>query len=380
MKTIAIDIRPLLAGVGGVPEYTRHIITHIVKNHPEYSYVFFLNSYRILRNDSLPREKNITRIFFRRPSKALNASIAFLHRPNIDTLIQNRIKKRVDLFFAPNIDFFSFSGSTPVVLTVHDVTFNLYSDCFSLKQQIWHRMVRPRALMRSVARCIAVSEHTKRDMVQEFGIGADKICVVPLGIDPIFFQGEPLSRSRIRGLPEHYILALGARDMRKNASHIVYAYARARMQAPRMQKWKLVILGGARPLPAIAAAVEMCGVSNDVIFLDSVPARDRRALFAGARVFAYPSVYEGFGLPPIEAMACGVPVIGAAHSALSEISGDSAYCADPYHTTSLGNALIACTLDERVRLRLREKGRKCAQKFSWDASAKKTVALFRQLL
>jgi len=380
MKTIAIDIRPLLAGIGGVPEYTRQIVTHLVRNHPEYFYIFFLNSFRSVQNESFFSAPNTARVFFQCPSKIFNASLFSFGLPHIDILIQKHFGKRIDLFFAPNIDFFSFSGKIPTVVTIHDVTFDLYQECFSMKQRLWHHMVDPSRIFRTVTKCIAVSEHTKKDIVRLYGSDAEKIHVIPLGIDPLFFQKPTQLQENFTGISGKYILALGARDQRKNALHVIRAYSEARSRAPLMAQCKLVILGGAYPLSSLRSAVDMYGISDSVFFLDSVSTDTLRILFSRARVFVYPSLYEGFGLPPIEAMACGTPVIVAGHSSLSEVSGDGAYCVDAHHTTSLSRALIACTLDKRVRRYYIEKGRICSQKFSWDVSAKKTVELFSQLV
>ncbi|MBI2644745.1 glycosyltransferase family 4 protein [Candidatus Uhrbacteria bacterium] len=382
MKTIAIDIRPLIADIGGVPEYTRHVISRMVRNYPEYFYIFFLNSFHGVHNEDFFSAKNCMKVFFRCPSKIFNMSLMSCGLPHIDTLIQKRIRRRIDLFFAPNIDFFSFSGTVPTVVTFHDLTFDIYAECFSKKQRLWHRMVNPRRIFHTATRCIAVSERTKRDMVYAYGTDEKKICVIPLGIDDIFFKNIPLTlqKDNMHAMPQDYILALGARDKRKNALHVIRAYADAQKKEPRMTHWKLCILGGSDPLPELRSAVKQQGISESVFFLDSVSADMRRVLFSHARVFVYPSLYEGFGLPPLEAMACGTPVISAAHSSLSEISGEGSYCVDPYRTSSLSRALIDCAIDERIRARYIEKGHACVQKFSWDTSAKKTHELFESVM
>lgn len=380
MKTIAIDIRPLLAGVGGVPEYTRQIVTHLVRNHPEYFYVFFLNSFRVLESESFFSASNSQKAFFRCPSKLFNASLFSLALPHIDKLIQKRIGRKIDLFFSPNIDFFSFSENVPIVVTVHDVTFNLHPECFTAKQRLWHHMVDPSRIFHKATRCIAVSECTKRDMIQTYAVDEKKINVIPLGIDPLFLEETSKIKEPVFGMPKEYILTLGARDQRKNTLHVIRAYGEARKKESRMMRWKLVVLGGSDPLLCMREAVDRYGISDSVIFLDSVSSFERRTIFAGARVFVYASLYEGFGLPPVEVMMCETPVISAAHSSLSEFSGDGAYMTDPHHTASLSHALISCTLDDRVRAHYIKKGRMCAQNFSWDRAAKQTADLFSSLL
>jgi len=381
MKTIAIDIRPLLAGVGGVPEYTRQIITHLVQQRPDYFFIFFLNSFRDIQQESFFSAPHTACVFLKCPSKLFNASLYALHLPHIDTLIQKESKRRIDLFFAPNIDFFSFSGTVPVVVTFHDLTFDKYAECFSAKQRLWHAMVRPEYILSSASHCITVSEWTRRDIIQRYHIDTNRIHAIPLGIEEAFFQEQTTQKTqKIPGVPHSYILCLGAKDKRKNALQVVYAYAESRKQIAAMKQWSLVVLGGSDSLTELRRAVDSLGISDDVIFLNSVSAQERCLLFSQARVFVYPSVYEGFGLPPLEAMACGTPVISAAHSSLSEISGQGACCIDPYRISSLSRALISCALDERVRSVYIEKGKQCAQKFSWTQSAQKTADLFDAII
>jgi glycosyltransferase involved in cell wall biosynthesis len=381
MKTIAIDVRPLIAGVGGVPEYTRQIITHLVRMRPDYFFIFFLNSFRSIPHESFFSAPNSSCVFLKCPSKLLNASFVACGLPHIDTLIQKRSKKRIDLFFAPNIDFFSFSGTVPVVVTFHDLTFDMYANCFSRKQRLWHALVNPGRILHTAEHCIAVSEQTKSDIIRRYTMPAHAIHAIPLGIDSTFFEEDTQYKNRaIPGVPDTYILTLGARDKRKNALHVVCAYAKSIQQVPAMKKWKLVVLGGSHPRAELRAAVKKYHISDSIIFLNSVSSMYRRMLFSRARAFVYSSFYEGFGFPPLEAMACSTPVISAAHSSLSEISCRGAYCIDPYRVSSLTRALIDCVLDERVRSVYIKKGKQCAQEYSWAVSAQKTAELFDRII
>ncbi len=187
---IGVDLRPLQEGLCGVAEYTRNISSHLIRQDKKNEYIFFSNSLK--KNTSLLSEQstNAHKAEFHIPSKILNASIYFFNRPYIDRLIARDIEKKIDLFFAPNAGFLSLSPSVKKVITMHDITSEIYPDFLSKKSLWWHRFVNPKRLCRSFDHIIAVSQNTKNDIVSTYGIAGSRISVIPLGIDQSFLGEE----------------------------------------------------------------------------------------------------------------------------------------------------------------------------------------------
>jgi glycosyltransferase involved in cell wall biosynthesis len=224
-----------------------------------------------------------------------------------------------------------------------------------------------------------VSESTKRDLVHHYGLSPGKVDVVYNGVDADFRPLPPAQIASFRakqGLADRFILFLGTLEPRKNVTGLIEAYAR--LSPPRPP---LVLVGGKGWLyDTVFARVEALGLSGDVHFVGYVPAEDLPLWYNAATVFVYPSLYEGFGLPPLEAMACGTPVVVSAASSLPEVVGEAGLLVDPERVEALAEAIERMIADSDLREEMRSAGLARAAGFSWEATASGTVRTYRRAL
>lgn len=288
--------------------------------------------------------------------------------------------RRVDLLHGTvNVVPFLFRG--PTVVTVHDLSFLRLPEQFPpVKARYLKAAVR--LSTRKATHIVAVSEHTRRDLVELLQLPEDRISVVYSGASPSFRplsmpQREAFLRTHFGGRP--IILHVGTLQPRKNIDVLIRAFAAIRRRADLPH---ILALVGARGwmYDDLFALVQREGLGEHVNFVDFV-ASDRLPLwYNSADLFAYPSAYEGFGLPVLEAMACGVPVITSASSALVELAGDAAITVPPGSQEALELALMRVLGDEALRAQMRAKGLIRASAFSWDRTASNTIAVYERAL
>jgi len=288
----------------------------------------------------------------------------------------------VEVFHASDQLPFAPPGAA-VVLTIHDLTTRRFPEMHVAENAALHatkeRFARDRA-----DRIIAVSEATRRDIVSELGIPPERISVVYEAADARF---RPHTPDETRTILERYdlvhgayVLSVGTLEPRKNHVRLIEAYAMLRARyTPAEHLPPLIIAGGnGWKYDAILAAPEQTGVAGFVRFLGRVPDDDLPALIAGSRVFVYPSLYEGFGLPPLEALACGVPVVVSHAASLPEVVGDAGLYCDPYDAHDIARQIAALLEDNDLTLRLRYASVMRARQFSWERAARETLAVYAQ--
>jgi glycosyltransferase involved in cell wall biosynthesis len=380
---IGIDIRSLMdARYSGVSEYALNLIYTLLEQDKENEYRLFYNSFHQV-SDRLPEfsAENVKIIERKYPNKVFNYLLQkSLNWPKIDRLLG------VDLFFMPHLNFISLSGKAKIVIAIHDLSFLRYPEFFSWRKNFWHRMLNVKKILQKTDCIIAVSENTKSDIVALCGVPQEKIRVIYSGINSIYdnYQPEDDQKSIIRkkyNLPSKYILFLGTIEPRKNIKGLIEAYGKFRNKNSELAEYKLVLAGGKGwKAGAIYIARNNSKYKNDIVFLDYIKAEDKPVIYSLASLFVYPSFYEGFGFPPLEAMACGTPVITSFSSSLSEIAGDAALLVDPYNTTDIASTIGNLLNNENLRLSLKNKGLIQAKKFNWLDSANKYLELFKSLV
>ncbi|MGE5619282.1 MAG: glycosyltransferase family 4 protein [Sphingomonadaceae bacterium] len=231
-------------------------------------------------------------------------------------------------------------------------------------------------------RILTISESTRQDVIHFFGVPGDKVEVTYLGVDPVFKPAEPGLLARFRSerrLPERFLLYVGTLEPRKNVERLVEAYARTRADYQIPHK---LVLGGAKGwlYDRIFARVRELGLETEVLFTSYIPYDELPLWYNCADIFIYPSLYEGFGLPPLEAMACGTAVITSSVSSLPEVVGDAAITVNPFDVDALARAIASVLEDATLRQRLRTEGPKRAGRFSWNEMAAATMKAYRGLL
>ncbi|MGQ9466499.1 MAG: glycosyltransferase family 4 protein [Anaerolineae bacterium] len=267
----------------------------------------------------------------------------------------------------------------PVVVTVHDLSFLRYPHLVRPANRFYLRLF-TRLSVRRAQRVIAVSAHTAEETVRLLGVAREKIRVVYHGVDPIF---RPLAAEEVaafrarRGLPDRFVLFVGTLEPRKNLVRLIEAFARSGVDAETA-----LVLVGARGWydDEVFATVERLGLSSRVHFPGYVPNDELPLWYNAARVFAYPSLYEGFGLPVLEAQACGTPVLTSSVSALPEAAGNGALRVDPYDVEAIAEGLRSLLTDETLREVLRRRGLEHAAQFSWPRTAAETVTVYQEAI
>jgi len=285
---------------------------------------------------------------------------------------------RFDVLFGPN--FVPPPTRKPVVVTVHDLAFKRYPDTAPHGTRRWLRQLE--AALRRATCVIAVSQSTKRDLIELLAVPEQRVTVIPHGVDMDVFRPAPaqvIGEARARlGIDGPYLLALGGIEPRKNLSGLLSAYARLAADI----RPALVIAGGGvewnpegRVLLREALEALEPSVRRHVVTTGYVTEGDKVALLTGAEALVYPSLYEGFGLPVLEAMACGTPVVTSNVSALPEVAGGAAVLVDPSDPESIAEGISRVLTDGSVRDRLQKVGPARAARFTWSETARRTAGV-----
>ena len=268
----------------------------------------------------------------------------------------------------------------PQITTVHDLTAYLFPETHNLFSSCYYRLLMPWTV-KAADRVIAISKSAKSDLTRLLGVPSEKVCVIHHGKDERFTPHRDESRlARLRtkyGLTKKVILFVGGIDLRKNPSCLVRAFA---MLKSLHKSHTLVLTGGfGDHYNSICTRLREWGVEDDVVFPGYVPGEELADFYRLAEVFVYPSLYEGFGLPVLEAMACGVPVITSNVSAMPEVAGDAAILVEPNNIEGLAAAIERVLADTALRQGLVEKGLRRSQLFSWKQAACDTLDLYRKV-
>ena len=384
---IAVDARPLLQTLTGVGYYTYHLLRHILEYDQENDY-FLMGPPGLRRNlikKRFPYEEKILRLEqaalgrLKKKSAKLRLNACIMHFPGY-LFRHYYLRRRANLIFGPNFLGY-FSSSAPTVITVHDVSYLIYPDCIARRTLRNLQKYMPRHLARA-DRIIAVSKNTKKDLVRLCGISEEKISVVYPGYNSELFRSAKIERQVLSdrfALEPGYILYVGTIEPRKNLVTLLEAY---QLLGQRGITTPLVLCGpiGWKSEPFFATLRTM-GSTKSVRLLGYVDEQLLPLLYNGASCFVFPSLYEGFGLPVLEAMACGCPVVSSSVSAIPEVVGGAGLLLeDPRDENLLAEAVSRVLEDQDLRAQLRAEGIKQASHFSWRKTARETLKIFTDLL
>ena len=260
------------------------------------------------------------------------------------------------------------------VATVHDLGWQVHPELYDRKLRLLYQALFP-WVVRRADRFIAVSQYTADDLVRRAGVPASKIDVVYHGLDPVFSAGEGVNAARAPA-SRPYFLAVGGVSPRKNSRRLIEAFTRWRGRGGHRTAYRLCITGTSLD-PSFAA--NGAQLPEAVSLLGYVDKAELPGLYAGAAAFLYPGVYEGFGLPIIEAMACGTPVLTSSTGAAPEVAGGAAILVDPFAVESIEAGIERITAPEEAA-RLRSLGHPRARLFNWSAAAEATIQTYRQVV
>jgi glycosyltransferase involved in cell wall biosynthesis len=269
-----------------------------------------------------------------------------------------------------------------MVVTAFDVSYEVYPEHFPLGLRLRLSKLVPYSVRRA-RKVLTISEYSKRQLIEWYRLPEDKVEVVSCGVDTALYRPIPRedawARLRVRyaGIGERFILYVGSLQPRKNVPRLLEAYAR--LVAEEGIEHQLLLVGKHKWLTAeVAEALERLKLTDKrVRFTGHVPDEDLPFLFNAADLMVFPSLFEGFGLPCVEAMACGTPVVCARATSLPEVVGDAAILVDPLDVGDIARGMLEVLSDEACRLALRARGLVRAQAFSWDETARRALRVFR---
>ena len=270
----------------------------------------------------------------------------------------------------------------PFIVTVHD----LVRCCFNFTPITISQRILLNLDIKYIKRAshiIAVSENTKSDLVKYLNIPERKISVIYNGVDHnIFKPYKPYQMRPYHAILRHkpYILYVGSERRRKNLSGLFEAFAMLRQEFPELKLVKVGGPGHSRQLRSeMLKKLSSLGISENVTFVDYISELELAYYYSSATLLAYPSLYEGFGLPPLEAMACGCPVVTANTSSLPEVVGEAGIMVNPYDTRSLVQAMRRVLTDDKLRDNMVRKGLEQSKKFSWEKTAELTLQVYNKI-
>ncbi len=381
---ILVDIRPLVhTNPSGVGEYTKRILEALFRANQSHHFTLLSTGSKQSRRNAESAVKQIAHgytcvqhIHINVPNKFLNLGSLSRFAPTLDTLAG--IKP--DLLFLPNLNIMRIPDGVPTVLVIHDLTWNIFPHFFSKKMLTYHRAANPKKLIARADWIITPSQSSKQDIQQMYGKRHDRIATIPHGIGKEF---SPHLSPHDRGiqlryqLPKHFALFMGTLEPRKNILSIIDAVEHYRKESGH--DLHLILAGGwGWHAKALKTRLHELRHESWVRHLGYVPSEDRPALYRSADVFVWPSFYEGFGLPLLESMACGTPVITSHTSSMPEITSDAAIHIDPYNHLDIADALHQLFSSSRLQCQLQTRSILHASKFSWESTAKRTMKIFEQ--
>jgi glycosyltransferase involved in cell wall biosynthesis len=358
----SVALRPAQGGAQkrtGTENYSLNLISHLLALQSEHCY----------------------RLYFNRPPtcefQIPNSEFRIMPFPRLWTHLRfswEMVRYPPDLLFVP-AHVLPIVHPRRSVVTIHDLGYLYHPEAHRPLDRIYLDLS-TRYNARAATRLIADSSATQHDLIERYGVGPDKITVVYPGYDKTIFQPvrdeETIEVVKARyGITDDYILFVGTLQPRKNLTSLIKAFSDLQLPTSNLQ---LVIAGKKGWLyKEIFRQVEELGLEAKAVFTGYVPEGNLPALLSGARLFVFPSLYEGFGLPVLEAMACGTPVVCSKVSSLPEVAGDAAVLVDPLDVKGLAAAMERVLGDEELRSDLINRGFAQVRKFSWEKCARETL-------
>ena len=370
---ILIDARLLTRGhISGIEDYARGVINEMLAEHPEHSYGFFWSGIKKVPFPKQWKKDNVSCIDWSVPNRGLDALIRLFDWPHVDKAWP------ADVIWSPHFFLLPQTKRAKRVITFHDLSPEHFPELYPLRKRIWHWQQNYKAQAKRADHLIAVSEFTKRDLIETFNIDQNRITAIHSGINPFFKKiqkdngGLELFRSA-HSLRNPFFLFVGTLEPRKNITNIIRAFNVVKTKQG-CENFELIIVGKRGWLfEPIFAEAKKSPFSSSIRFWGEATYEELLYLYNSAFAFVWPSLFEGFGHPPLEAQVCGVPVIASNRSSLPEVLGDSALLVSPYNIEELSVAMESIILQNNIRESLIARGYKNCSKFSWKKTGDELI-------
>jgi len=362
---ILIDARLLTRGhISGIEDYAKGVINEMLQNHTEHSYGFFWSGIKKIPFPNQWKKKNVSCIDWSVPNKGLDILIRVFGWPRIDRIWP------ADVIWSPHFFLLPQTKKTKRVITFHDLSPEHFPELYPWRKRLWHWQQNYKAQAKKADHLIAVSEFTKNDLVETFGINPDRITAIHSGINPFFKKiqndngGLELFKSA-HSLSKPFFLFVGTLEPRKNIGGIIRAFNIVK-EKNGCEDFELIIVGKKGWLfESIFSEAKKSPFSSDIRFWGEATYDELLYLYNSAFAFVWPSLFEGFGHPPLEAQVCGVPVIASNRSSLPEVLQDSAILVSPHNIEELSVAMESLILQNDMRELLIKKGYENCSRFNW---------------
>jgi len=377
---ILIDLRVLARSqFSGITEYTKFLINHLLSSDKKNEYLLFYNGYKkIPLPDEWINKPQVKIIDSSVPNRLWSFSNKIFGLPKIDKKI------KADIFFSPHFNILSLKEPRKRVFTFHDLSFVHYPNFFSNRDNFWHWLQDYRRQAQTAGHLIAVSDFTRQDLIDNLSIPPERITRIYSGINPFYKklsgEDENLKKFRkIHNLENPFLFYLGVIEPRKNITAIIRAFNILKTEK-EFKNLQLVIAGPKGWLyEKIFKEAKNSKFQEEIIFWGPASLGEALYLYNSAEVFVYPSFFEGFGFPPLEAQACGLPVITSTRSSLPEVMGDSALMVDPWRIDDLTLVIKNFLIDQATRRRFQAAGFSNIRRFDWAKTARETIGVFSKL-
>lgn len=380
---IAFSGQPLLEKEKtGIGYYTEGLVKHIIKQHPQNEY--FINAFSYKR----PEEAKETLLLYKSTNTRVN--VCRFMPLKIYKLIWNIFPIPYYVFFREKADithFFNYYIPPFVrgkkITTIHDMTIKTYPETVRLTSRVMAKL-NLRTTCKRATRIITSSEFSKSEIVKYLKVSPEKISVLYSGVDLNVYKPckDEDAKERIKhkyGISKEYYLYLGTLEPRKNIERLILAYSMLKEESKDIPK--LVIAGKKGWMyEDIFNVVSEKNLKKHVIFTGYVDSEDAPILMSAAVAFVFPSLYEGFGMPPLEAMACGTPVITSNCASLPEVVGDAAILVNPYSVEEIMDALKQVYVDKEVSRILAKRGEERAKLFAWDKISHMLYEIYKEVM
>lgn len=376
---IAIDYTAAIRQGAGIGNYVRNLVDAMLAQDSRNQYTL-LTSGHPTPDHPFPKADNVRGRSIIIPDRYLNILWYRWRLPLHATLFTGM----VDIYHGPDFVLPPINGNVRKVVTVHDLAFLEHPEYAVPQLAAYLKKVVPEAIAAADV-VAAVSQATRQTLIEYFNTSPEKITTIPNGIRSYFRRiTDPILLAATRhkfGLKHPLVLGVGTLEPRKNHLGLIKAFHKAQSSATKKQRPAMLALAGGPGwlYDETQQLIAKLKLENKVCFLGRVSELELITLYSMADVFVFPSFYEGFGVPPIEAMACGAPVITSNTSSLPEVVGDAALLIDPHNTGELARAILQVLENEQLRDELRQKGYARAQYFTWPKSASKMLSVYQRL-